>query len=389
MIRKMTSKERIIAAVCSKEVDYVPMDIPFYTPGYDGNSNEPSHTNVTWGMDERKRLEAFRQWGWDAYLSMYIPVTPLDCVKTSIGYEIQNGVEILHQSWQTPAGTIDEKLKMSEDWVDANNRTENYPFLSDFRTARYLEHPFKDAKDLDTLDYLFPMDNPKDTEAILKEYYKYKTLADEFQVPLFVCTEMGMDWLMWLYPPQEAILKLIEEPESIDRLLTHISNAKLNRLEMLLKLGIDGVMRRGWYESTDFWSPDIFRKFARPAIEKEVQIVHDAKIPYIYLMFTGIMPLLDDLAAIPFDCLYGAEPAFGCQDLGTIRKSLPGKAIWGGISGPENVGNGTPEQTEEAVERAFDILGRTGFVLSTAASFRHYWSWENLMALERAWKRLR
>ena len=126
-----------------------------------------------------------------------------------------------------------------------------------------------------------------------------------------------------------------------------------------------------------------------PALREEIQLSHQANAGYIYLMMTGVMPLLPDLATLPFDCLYGAEPALGNQDLGVIRKSLPGKSLFGGVSGPRHFGAGTPEDTARAVEDAFEIMGKTGFLLGTGVGFRHYWSRANFAAFEEAWRRLR
>ena len=102
------------------------------------------------------------------------------------------------------------------------------------------------------------------------------------------------------------------------------------------------------------------------------------------------MPLLPYLADLDIDCLCGVEPVHGGgQDLREIRDALPGKSLWGGISGPEHLGRGGPERTEQAVEQAFKDCGRRGFILGPAVSIRKGWPEENIRACERAWKRLR
>jgi hypothetical protein len=107
-------------------------------------------------------------------------------------------------------------------------------------------------------------------------------------------------------------------------------------------------------------------------------------------MDSGCVPLLPDLAALDFDCLAGVDPATtGGTDLACVRRGLPGKSLWGGISGPLHLGRGTPTEVEAAVERAFAACGRTGFVLGPMVGIRHNWPWENLEACDRAWRRLR
>ena len=208
-------------------------------------------------------------------------------------------------------------------------------------------------------------------------------------MPLLAYHSAGMDWLIWLYPPVEIILRARADPAMVHAIMDQINRAYNKRLEALLELGLDGVSRRGWYESTDFWSPRDFREFARGPLAEEIRTVHAAGCAFIYLMDSGVVPLLPELAALDFDCLFGVDPATKAVDLRQVRKALPGKSLWGGISGPLHLGHGTPAETERAVEQAFESCGRTGFVLGPLAGIRHNWPWENIEAYERAWRRLR
>lgn len=385
MKKSLTCKERVTAAICSQEVDYVPMMLDFWNPYY---FDRKANVKRAWN-NERERLAIYRDLGWDTKIQIGTSVTPCTDVKTETIYERDGDATILHQIWNTPAGKIEERIRVTEDWPEAFDRKENIGFGHDFRTPRYVEIPFKDSNDLDTLEYLFPENNPVDEEKLLTEYREKKALSEEFGVPLIVYMDGGMDWLIWLHKAEDAILLLMDRPEDAKRMMTVINRAKKRRLKMLLDLGADAVIRRGWYESTDFWNPQIFREYAAPELSEDIGMTHDADAGFIYLMMTGITPLLPDLAALPFDCLCGAEPSLGGQDLNVIHKSLPGKAIFGGISGPEHLSKGTPGNTVRAVEKAFEILGKKGFILGMGVGFRHYWSWENLEALDGAWKRLR
>lgn len=377
----MTSKERILSALRGKEVDYIPF-------AFEWNQNQKVHERLPW-KNERERLAFHQEKGWDAYLNIGAWVSPTADVVVEKRIETDGDKKILCQRWKTPAGELTEKINLTDDWDKSELSGPYLSLSSDFRAPRYIEFPFKDLKDLDNLDYIFPIENPIDTENITQLYNKKRAVADEFNYPLFVYFDAGMDWLMWLYPTEEFIVRMVEQPEYIAKLLGHINKAKHRRLELLLKLGVDGVIRRGWYESTDFWSPEIFRKFAKPTLEKEIETVHAAGRVYLYLMDTGIMPLLPDLASLKFDCLLGAEPAMGGQDLKKIHDALPGKTLWGGLSGPEHFGADTPDKVVKAVEDVISIYGKTGLILGMGASYRHYWPYENFEAAERAWRRLR
>ena len=379
-MQAMTSKERLLAAFRCQEVDYVPMNMHFW--------HNPRHPRATW-RSERERLALYREWGWDALVSISPALTPSPEVRVELSHESVGDERRLRQVWHTPAGKLVEVLRITDDWLDAQRVRDFLPFLDDFRGSRYVEFAVKREEDIDLLAYLFPEHNPRDMEQIQRGHAAARALADEFRVPLVVEHYAGMDWLTWLYPVKEAVLRVVDNRPAMKRLLEIINRACRRRLEALLELGVDAVDRRGWYESADYWSPEIVEDLATPCLRSEIEETHRAGVPHIYLMATGIMPLLPLLSSLPFDCLHGAEPAYGGQDAAEIRRRLPGKSMWGGISGPEHLGRGAPEQTERAVERAFEVCGRRGFILGMAVGIRQDWPEENLQACERAWRRLR
>ena len=215
-----------------------------------------------------------------------------------------------------------------------------------------------------------------------------RSLADEFRVPLLCYHSAGMDWLIWLYPPAEIIVRARSDPAMVHALLDRINAAYTRRLEVLLDLGVDGVCRRagrirGLVEPAGF--PRVRARAARRGYP------HDPcrRLPVIYLMDTGVVPLLGELGTLDFDCLFGVDPAVRPMDLPDVRKALPGKSLWGGISSTFHLGRGTPAETELAVEQAFESCGRVGFLLGPLEAIRHDWPWDNILACDRAWRRLR
>ena len=321
---------------------------------------------------------------------MWCGIPPDPAVRGEVFHERDAGGPLLRQVWHTPGGTITERLRVTDDWPEAQNATEPIGLLHDFRTPRYIEVPFKTPDDLASLPYLLPIQNAAEEAGMIRAYRDARALADEFNVALIADVRPGLDWLVWLYPAQEAVLRTLDSPDMIGRLLAHIHAAYQRRIDLLLGLGVDGVIRSGWYESADLWNPELFRAYAMPQIQWEIQATKGAGVPLVYLMDSGVVPLLPDLNRMSFDCLAGIDPATaGGTDLAAIRRALPGKAIWGGISGPLHLGMAGPVEMEQAVERAFTTCGRTGFILGPVVGFRHNWPWENLEACDRAWRRLR
>ena len=377
----MNSKERILDAIRGGEVDYVPLVIPW-------NEDQKKHEMLPWN-NQRERLAYSAQKGWDTCLSIGAQARPSSEVTVAKSILEENGAKILSQTWTTPAATLRETIKLTDDWDRRELERPYLWLLSDFRTARYIEYPFKNEQDLEALRYIFPMESKTDADYMAKSYAEQRALADEFGYPLFLYLDAGMDWLMWLYPPEEQVYRAMDQPEYIERLLDHINSVKLKRLEIALALGIDGVIRRGWYESTDIWSPELLRRFALPALEKEIDIVHEAGKVYIYTIVTGIKGIATDLSRLNFDCIHGPDPVLGDMSVKEVHEAFRGKTLWGGLSAPGHFGATFSELAAKAVEDAISICGKTRLILGMAASYRHYFPWENYVAAEKAWLKFR
>ena len=378
----MTSKERVLSAIRSEDVDHVPNGFRFW--------RAPRHEMAGW-TSERERLATYREWGWDAFVTVggYIP--PGADVEVDLRRESVDGQTVIDQTWRTPSGTIRERLKVTADWPAVQ---EDRPFVSlqdSFRTSRYVEMPFKGPEDVDAFQYLFPIGDPRQEDKLVQSHRAARELADEFDVPLFANVFSGLNAHLYHYTAEEAVAVVLEQPGMARRMVDHLDAAYSSRAELLLDLGIEGVIRSGWFESMDLWSPKIYREYARPAIEDLTRKVHQAGGVVVYLMDTGIVGLLPDLKEMAFDCLHGADPSLPTDglELKHLRDSLPGKSVWGGLSGPEHFVQCTPEETAGAVENALGNLGRRGLILGIAVGIRDYYRRENIEACDRTWRRLR
>jgi hypothetical protein len=107
------------------------------------------------------------------------------------------------------------------------------------------------------------------------------------------------------------------------------------------------------------------------------------------------MPMLDILAELEFDGYHSIEPALGNQDMERVAEVLcqpadgRGHSIWGGVSGPIHIGEGTPAIARQAVQDAFRWFGPRGLVLSAVPSIRAHWPWENVLAMFDEWRQIR
>ena len=134
----MTSRERMMAAWRSQPVDHVPFGVHFWPT--------PRHPHAIWST-ERERLAFYRNREWDARLEVGTWISPLPDVQVEVRYEGDGVEQVLHQRWQTPTGTLSERLRVTDDWPGQRDATNPVGLGDDFRTSRYLEFPFKAEED--------------------------------------------------------------------------------------------------------------------------------------------------------------------------------------------------------------------------------------------------
>jgi hypothetical protein len=170
----------------------------------------------------------------------------------------------------------------------------------------------------------------------------------------------------------------------------------MKQIEIYLDVtGADLIIRRAWYETTEFWTPSAFREIIAPFIEREAGLVHQAGKKYGYIITSAFMPILDDILDSGIDVLIGLDPEEGKgTDLNGVKEkfSRKKKTVWGGVSGAVTVETGTEKETEDAVIEALACLGREGgFILSPVDNVRENTekAWQNTYSFIDAWKRNR
>ena len=131
------------------------------------------------------------------------------------------------------------------------------------------------------------------------------------------------------------------------------------RMEILLEEGLDLFVRSGWYESTDLWSPGLFRKFIFPYLIREMEMTHQAGARFGYIMTSGQMPLLEMLLEAGVDVLIGIDPVQGKgMDLAALKEKVGGMmCLWGGVNGFVTMEQGSRSEVREATRQAITILG--------------------------------
>jgi hypothetical protein len=188
----------------------------------------------------------------------------------------------------------------------------------------------------------------------------------------------------------------ISNPRMIEQYARIIHEWNMRQIEVYLDVTeAELIVRRGWYETTEFWTPAAFNRIIAPTLKREADIVHQAGRYFGYIITSAFLPLLDDIIAAGVDVLIGLDPSEGKgTHLSVIKERFrrAGRALWGGVSGPITLEMGTEADTEKAVRAALETLGGGGgFILSPVDNVREDTekSRRNTRAFIEAWKRHR
>jgi hypothetical protein len=296
---------------------------------------------------------------------------------------------ILHKEYHTPAGTLTTLVRKTADWPHGDT----VPFVDDYQIPRAVKHLVEGPQDLAPLRHLLQPPRPQEIEHFRAEAKFAHAFAREHGLLLAGGWGVAADMVGWLCGLQNMMLLAVDEPQFLEELLATIAQWNEARMRVILEAGVDLFIRRGWYESSDFWSPALYRRFLLPQLKREVALAHEYGARFGYIMTTGLLPMMDAILEAGVDVLLGVDPLqHGERPLETIRKALGGRVcLWGGVNAAITVESGTEKDVERAVAEALSTMhGVRGFILSpvdnvTDISRR---TWRNVDTLIRAWQSL-
>jgi len=387
--KKHGSRGRMLTALENKKSSYIPCSFMIFSALGEKckDQSEFIKRQLELGLDTRVELAE-------------LPFRFHPEVKVKEWKEKTKSGHLLHKEYQTPSGKLTSIVKKTEDWPYGNS----VPLFNDYLVPRSKKFLTEKKEDLKPLQYLFSESTAKDISSFREQAAKLKSFATNKDLLVsggwghFGSEKgmdkdggtMGADALMWLCGIEKALLLAMDEPETIKELLQIISKWNMKRMEVYLEEGIDLLIKRAWYESTDLWSPSLYHRFIFPVLKKEVELVHQAGAKFGYIMTSGVMPLLDNFLELGIDVLIGVDPVQGKgTDLKLLKERVDGKmCLWGGVNGFLTIEKGEEKEVEDAVGESISILGPEGFILSpvdnvTDNSKR---TWNNVKTMIKTWK---
>ncbi|MGA3406176.1 MAG: uroporphyrinogen decarboxylase family protein [Candidatus Bathyarchaeia archaeon] len=392
MMRRLSSRERLLAAINHSEVDYVPFYQKFWHRGCLSTRED------AW-RDQFERARKTTRLGLEDTVGFEIPRAFSPEVKIIRRKETLPGEETayLTQEYQTPKGSLTQIVRQTRDWPHGDN----VPIFTDYvvprgRSRKYL---VENMDDVEALSCLFSYPDEEQLRRFEDQVSKVRCFAEENQLLVESGATFSSEWLdgdsvflgdalHWLCGFENSVILARRNPDLMHRLLDVISDWSLQSIRLITQFGgCDVIMHRGWYEC--FWSPKLYQTFLAPRIKKEVDLTHRAGAKFCYVMTSGIMPFLGFFKEMGVDILYGVDPVQGNADLQKVKETLRGQVcIWGGVNSVVTL-TGSKQGVVKAVEEAIRILEPDGgFILGAIDQLFEDTIWDNFMTMIHTWRKL-
>ena len=294
---------------------------------------------------------------------------------------------ILVKEYHTPSGVLRAEVMQTEDW----RWGDHVPFLDDYIEPRSKKFLITKPEELDALQYLLVPLTDEEIKDFQASARWAKDLARKHQLLVTGGWGVGADLLGWVFGLENMIFAQYDHPEFLREMLGLVAQWNLGRMEVILEEGVDLYIKRAWYETCGFWTPDSYREFLYPILQAEVELAHQYGAKFGYLITEGAMPFLDYFAELGIDVIIGVDPRE--WNLGVTQQKLGGKVcLWGGVNGHLIVEQGDRTEVLQAVRTAMEVLAPGGgFILSPVDNVRDsappQWR-ENVQTLINTWKAL-
>lgn len=365
----MNTKERFIAALERKKTDRLPVTTHHVMPSF-------LHNYLN-GASNKEFFEKFA----------------IDAIDWQMAYKFDPSKGEYYDPAHTEMGFLEARRVMSDNWLIKLEKVEgyNYPtqrfniitpektltmlLQSNEHTTWVKEHLLKDKSDID----------------IIAKYMTYP-LCDVDQINK-KADELGNSALLrghimafegfgqpgcWqdaacLFGIEPLIMATFEDPEWVHTFLKILQDRKKVYVDSLKGAKYDVLELGGGDASTTVISPDIFNEFVAPYDAPLIEAAHNAGQRIAYHTCGGMMPILEDIAAMKPDAMETFTPVgMGADvDLAEAKRRIGDKVCMiGGFDQFHFLKDCTEEQTRAEVRRCFEAAGEGGgFILCPSDHF--------------------
>lgn len=391
MTKKMSSRQRMLAALNQQEPDYAPCSLMLYN-GLKSTCRDYAEfieRQVAMGLDTVVELPPRPPVVVNDHYNLHgLPVSydPKVMIEEWIEHPAGEDLPIMVKEYRTPAGTLRAEVRRTDDW----RWGDHVPFLDDYIVPRSRKFLIGGPQDLAALRYLLVPPTPAEVAAFRAEAEPAIAQAHRHDLLLSGGWGVGADLVGWFYGLENMIYAGVDQPDFLREMLDIIAIWNRRRMAVVLAAGVDLYIKRAWYENLDFWSPASWHKFILPILKADAELAHERGASFGYLITSHCMPLLDMFAEAGIDVLIGVDPIQ--WDLAMTKEKLGDRVcLWGGVNGHLTVEHGSGEEVRAAVREALHICAPGGgFILSPVDNVREDTpkARENVRVLIDEWQRL-
>ena len=397
MTKQLSSRERLLQAISCQQPDYAPCCFMIFSALRRQCKDEFEFVDreLALGLDAtigiQSGLPAGRRYTDQADLGgLPVRYDPRVTIREWREDLPNDRYPLLHREYATPAGALHTIVSKTEDYVQGDH----VPLFDDFVIPRAQKRLIARHEDLEALKYLLTPPSPEDIRILKERAAAVKAFAAERQVLVEARWGAVVDTACWLAGMTELVFMGIDQPEFLQDLFGIIEKWNQSRMAVMLDAGVDLFLRRGWYESSELWSPAMYRRFILPSLRRDVELAHQAGAKFGLVMSTAQTPLADLLLEAGIDTLIGLDPVQGKGVDFQVMKNKIGKSVclWGGVNGFVTMELGTEEEVRAEVRKAHEILKPGGgFILSPVDNVTQNTdhAWRNIHILIDEWRKNR
>jgi len=365
----MNSKERLLKALNREVPDRLPVTTHHVMPSFLDNYMEGTDTP---GFFEHFGLDPIH------WAIAYAPDTDLGEYHDPDHQEpgFLEARRICSDQWQFKVETLKNTDYFTQRFnIITPGKTLSMVLQSDAHTTWVAEHLIKEKSDIDLIAR--HMTRPKCDVAAINE------AADQFGSRALIrghiaCFDGFGQPGCWqdfscLYGSTNLIMASMEDPAWVHAFLEVLRERKNTYIHSLKGARYDLLELGGGDASTTVISPDLFNEFVAPYDAELIASAHEAGQKIVYHTCGGMMPILEDIAAMKPDAMetFTPEGMGGDARLAEAKSRIGDKVCMiGGFDQFHFFTGCSEEETRREVRRCFgEAGGDGGYILSPSDHF--------------------
>lgn len=251
--------------------------------------------------------------------------------------------------------------------------------------GRVVEHPLEDWSAFDHFKAPDPLEQldwtaiKRKTEADRKKGLLTTAVPESFSQIGFI------DRMIMLRGFENLMMDFLDQPPQLPRLIDMLFDYNVRYLKKWLEIGVDVVWHHGDIGSQKglIFSPQIFRRFLKPAYKELFQIVRRAGTHLWYSSDGNLLEIVDDLV----ECGVSMhDPQVGANTIDGIRTRYKGKLCALVDLDEQMLPFCTPQTINDQIKEVVEKLGDPRGGLMIFAIHSHDIPLENIEAVLTAWE---